>query len=402
MTEQEILFILSSGPSDRCNPVKTRKSVLISPIPHRRTGTIRVLFYTRKHWLALLLTLATYLTRAQSPGADPVVEFLRQHPTRSALYVVRNDTVLISQRPDQKMPLASAVKTIIAIEFAQQAANGKIDPTEPIPLADLDRYYVPDTDGGAHPAWLKSLDATQNAPQRTRDSVALLDVAKGMIAFSSNANTEYLMDRLGLDALNARLQTLGLPNHDRLYPIVAALFLYSTNDPAATIARLRGLSPTAYAAECRAMHQKLKAAGSGALKRAFIFPNMALQKVWSDRLPAATVREYATVMQKINSRTYLTAPAQAVLDSIMEWPFVVNPRNRDVYRHLGMKGGSTAFVLTNAFYAETNRGDRIAAAVFFNDLTPAEMETLRAQFNNVILRCISKSQSAALAAALSK
>ena len=124
--------------------------------------------------------LAAYLGHTQTPATDPVVDFLRSNPTRSALYAIRNDTVLISQRPDQKMSLASAVKTIIAIEFAQQAATGKINPGERIPLADLDLYYLPNTDGNAHPAWKQWLTQRNLISNET---VALLDLAKGMIQF---------------------------------------------------------------------------------------------------------------------------------------------------------------------------------------------------------------------------
>ncbi len=132
--------------------------------------------------------------QAVSNAEDPVVAFIRANPERSAVFLVRNDTTLVSLRPDQLFPLASTVKTIVAIEFAKQAASGKIRADELIPLTDTDRYYVTNTDGGAHPQWKASL-ATQTLG--TKDSVSLLEVAKGMIRFSSNANTEYLMDRLG-------------------------------------------------------------------------------------------------------------------------------------------------------------------------------------------------------------
>ncbi|MEZ0484703.1 serine hydrolase [Fibrella aquatica] len=349
--------------------------------------------------LACLLLSVTYPTQAQTANTDPVVDFIRNNPTRSALYVVRNDTVLVSQRPNQKMPLASAVKTIIAIEFAKQAAAGKIDVTERIPLADLDLYYLPNTDGGAHPGWKQQLTAQQLISGQT---VALLEVAKGMIQFSSNANTEYLMDRLGLDAINANLKTLNLPNHDPIYPIVSALFLYSIppSDSAKTRRETQQLSAKAYAAQCNTIHTRLKQDKSGTLKQTFIFPSMALQKVWSDRLPASTVQEYASVMQKINARTYFSPAVQTILDAVMEWPLAVNPGNKEVYKHIGMKGGSTAFVLTNAFYAETIKGNRVAAAVFFNNLTDTEFSMLIQQLNKLTIRCIGKASATSLAEAL--
>lgn len=354
-----------------------------------------------RYWsvLLVLFTLRATVVAGQGSPTDPVVDFLKANPGRSALYLIRNDTVLISLRPDQPMPLASTLKTIIAVEFARQVAAGRLSATERVPLADLDLYYLPRTDGNAHPNW-KTMVAQQKLD--SAETVSLLEVAKGMIQFSSNANTEYLTDRLGLANVNANLKTLGLTHHAPIYPLVSSLFLYSVApaDSAHLLKQVRELSPTAYAARCQALHEQLKQDKSGQLKRAFYLPSLALQKQWSDRLPKSTVRDYASVMQKIASRTYFASPVQAVLDTIMEWPFRINPGNRAVYKHLGMKGGSTAFVLTNAFYAEMKNGDRIAAAFFTNDLTLAELAMLTSQLNNLAIRCFDKTSSRSLVGAL--
>lgn len=45
-------------------------------------------------------------------------------------------------------------KIVIAIEYAKQVAEGKIRKDEKISLKELEKYYVKNTDGGAHPAWL--------------------------------------------------------------------------------------------------------------------------------------------------------------------------------------------------------------------------------------------------------
>ena len=71
----------------------------------------------------------------------------------------------------------------------------------------------------------------------------------------------------------------------------------------------------------------------------------------------------------------------------MEWIYEANPANRNVYQHIGLKGGSTAFVLTLAFYATTKAGDRTQIVVFFNDLTPAESALLNKNLNTFIQQC---------------
>ena len=150
------------------------------------------------------------------------------------------DSLKISLRTDQKFPLASTVKIMIAIEFAKQVSTGKINANELIPLTDLDVYYLAGTDGNAHPDWKQS--ATSRG-ELNNNRVTLQEVARGVIWFSSNANTEFLMDKLGLDNINANLKELNLSNHERLYPIVSALFLYSTNNKSETINRVNLLYP---------------------------------------------------------------------------------------------------------------------------------------------------------------
>ena len=103
------------------------------------------------------------------------------------------------------MPLASTVKIILAIEYAIQSSQNKIDPHEKIGIEELAKFYIPNTDGGAHPKWLKSLDGKQHEGR-----VALKEVVKGMIRYSSNANTEWLGGKLGLKNINNRMDSLGI------------------------------------------------------------------------------------------------------------------------------------------------------------------------------------------------
>ncbi|MCU0448923.1 MAG: class A beta-lactamase-related serine hydrolase [Bernardetiaceae bacterium] len=350
-----------------------------------------------------LLGLAALLGfRYLRGNADVLIEFIKNNPDKTSLVLIRNDTVLLSLRPDQKMPLASTVKTIVAIEYAQQAAKGLVNPQQPVDLAELERFYLPLTDGGAHPNWLKQATADGLVKD---GKVPLEEVAKGMIRHSSNANTEYLMAKLGLANINANLTVLNLPRHDPLYPLVSALLVVSNTEkiPADQfLARCQALPPADYVQQCLAIHQKLAADADGSFKKTFVFPDLALQKVWSDRLPASTTGEYAALMQKIGSRTYFPAEVHRHLDPVMEWIFVAAPKNRGVYTHLGMKGGSTAFVLTESLYANLPNGDRVALAYFINGLPPNYLEATRLQnaMNEFNLHCIWPKRQPGLIAAL--
>src|SRR5258706_9401573 len=52
--------------------------------------------------------------------------------------------------PDGRYPLASVRKVVTLGGFALAVASGACDSTESVPLAEIERWYWPGTDGGAH------------------------------------------------------------------------------------------------------------------------------------------------------------------------------------------------------------------------------------------------------------
>ena len=115
---------------------------------------------------------------------------------------------------------------------------------------------------------------------------------------------------------------------------------------------------------------------------------LPVQRVWSDRLPASTAREYASLMQKINSRTYFDAVTQSVLDQLMEWPMRLRIENRERFAHYGAKGGSTAFILNYALYATDKKGNRTEMAIFTNDLGIFDQTMLQAEFQTFLKKVL--------------
>src|SRR5699024_7079527 len=95
------------------------------------------------------------------------------------------DTVALNS--EKKFPLASTLKIIIAYNFVKSVTYNKISINDNVELSKVDKFYIPNTDGGAHPNWKKSLNSSTEA--------SLLEIAKGMMQFSSNACTDYLINK---------------------------------------------------------------------------------------------------------------------------------------------------------------------------------------------------------------
>jgi beta-lactamase class A len=100
----------------------------------------------------------------------------------------------IDLRPDEVFPTASSIKLAVLYELYRQAEEGRID------LAEVTRPPVPRARGGG-------------VLQELGDRVSLTwrDLAVLMVGWSDNEATNVLVQRAGADAVNRRLDSLGLP-----------------------------------------------------------------------------------------------------------------------------------------------------------------------------------------------
>jgi len=334
----------------------------------------------------LLLSIPSAFVYSQST-ADSLLNFIKQNKERSSLFLKKNDTVIARLNEDKLMPLASTVKMMVAIEFAKQAAHNVFNKNEKLPLSELNKFYIPNTDGGAHPRWI---NYERSLGHIINDSVELIDVARGMIIFSINANTEYLMDLLGIDKIQNNIQLLGLKEHTPIYPLVSSLFLYQNPrkiNEDKIIRVIKKLSDADYAKSALLIHNQLK--NDSNYKKKFRPQDLTLkmQKEWSDRLPASTTKEYVQVCSILNSRKYFDSSTYQVLVEVLESLMEV-PANKVWLSHAGMKGGSTMFVLTKALYATLKDGTKIEMAYFFNNLTGEENMQLQMWMNNFEIRVL--------------
>ena len=333
-----------------------------------------------------LLSIPSSVVFSQST-ADSLLNFIKQNKERASLYLKKNDTVIAALNENKLMPLASTVKIMVAIEFAKQAGNNVLNENGLIPLSELNKYYIPNTDGGAHPRWI---NYERSLGHIINDSVQLIDVARGMIIFSSNANTEFLMDLLGIDKIQNNIQLLGLKQHTFIYPLVSSLFLYQNlkkiNEDK-IISAIKKLNDEDYAKSVLLIHDHLK--NDSNYKKNFRPQDLTLkmQKEWSDRLPASTTKDYVQVCSILNNRKFFDSSTYQVLAQVLETLMEV-PANKAWLSHAGMKGGSTIFVLTKALYATLKNETKIEMGYFFNDLTGAENMRLQTWMNNFEIRVL--------------
>jgi len=336
--------------------------------------------YVVKGCLLFVLQLQFVTVLSQSK-ADSMLQFIIANKDRASLYVTKNDTLQARLNENKLMPLASTVKLMIAIEFAKQAGSYIINEDSLIALVELDRYYLPNTDGGAHTAWLAY---EKTIGHLKKDSVHLIDIAKGMMMFSSNANAEYLLDLVGMDNVKSNVQLFGLDNHTAIFPIVSSLMLYQNPRKIKEKDILNGIKALPEEAYCKTIFQIHNALKYDTILKKKFNPadlTVKMQQLWSDRLTASTTKNYVQLCSILNKRRYLTANSYGIIADIVEF-FMEDEDNQKIYKQFGIKNGSTAFILTEAFYATMQSGEKIEAAYFFNNLSITENLLLQGWLND--------------------
>ena len=259
------------------------------------------------------------------------------------------------------------MKIIVAIEYAMQINDSQLEKDHIVPLDHLYRYYFKGTDGGAHEAWLSDM---KESGKLKNNQVSLHEVAKGMMLYSSNANTDYLMDLLGVNNINLRIDKLGLKQHEDVYPIVGAFLIPSyikkihENDLSdkELIDELNDMPMEAYRALAETISTQLKAGAIDFEDATDV--SLKVQKIWSDRLTGSSASEYGELLAAISRDEF-----PEVIRELLEWPMELWEENRKSYAHFGAKGGSTAFVLNQAIYLEFHDGEKGEAVILTDDLS---------------------------------
>lgn len=113
---------------------------------------------------------------------------------------------VVSHAADTPFPLASAGKVVHLTAYAAAVADGRVRPDERVDRADWERWYVADTDGGAHPAAVQRLGP---GPTYTVDQLVT-----AMIRESDNAAADWLRARLGDHALRRAAASAGWDDVD--------------------------------------------------------------------------------------------------------------------------------------------------------------------------------------------
>lgn len=189
---------------------------------------------SRRHVLvgAAAVAAVPLLLPGQASAAEGIdwVDWLAQRRGNVGLSADDGHGHRIAHQECRLSPLASAYKAIHAATFA----GSGISPRRQIRIRDWEAYYLPGTDGGAHPNSLAMLGIPANgAWAADPDQLVPLDwVVRAMIIQSDNSAADYLHDLLGVPALRRTAARGGWPDAQvpALIGQVLRLWWPGTND----------------------------------------------------------------------------------------------------------------------------------------------------------------------------
>lgn len=294
---------------------------------------------------------------------------------------INNGKPTIWHQADEAMPLASTIKIVILAGYADAVVNGRLDPTENISLTDWEAFYLPHTDGGAHPSALQELNIETTESGTAVDptqTVPLDQIARAMIRYSDNAATDYLVNRIGQEQIAQLVEEAGLTGQSSYLSLVGMFLTWHNHEQStlseAHVAQLETMGDDEYAQLVAEYAHKYSTDANWreaeqAWRQSAPMSNISLEaQVVHALAPTGTARDYATIMAGVVTETFISPEVSQLMQTHLQWPMEF-PSNQARLETLGTKGGSLAKMLTEAsYYQVTEDGDPMVVVLFMRQI----------------------------------
>lgn len=313
-----------------------------------------------------------YLNSSDMPY---VIDFINTNPDKVSFVIQENGEEVISRSAEKPMPLASVFKIMVVIELARQVDEGRVDLNEEVPIEALNKYVLVDRENDNHDIWVESMD----------EDLTLEDIARGMITHSSNPNTDYLIDRLGLENINRTIKKM-TKNHSEIYPIGPSELMYHyltiKNDNAGKdeITHLiEKLSYEDYKSEVVDIDTLMKEGSYYPIDD--YAPSYDEQKTLIQFIPTSTANEYIQLLSQFNSDEW--SKQKEILFQLLSKSASDTP-----FDYVGGKNGETLNIINEAVFARDKEGNSKEIIFFAKDLTLSERMKLEKNIDEFIQKLL--------------
>ncbi len=375
----------------------------------KKRGNIKLLWGIVIAFFVIVVISIGYFTNQLRLRRSELVDTILMNPKTTSVvtYTVDgqgelvNDGYEIFFNADTPLVTASTMKVIVLAAYESAVAKGEMDPNEQVAIANLERNYLPKTDGNAHINGLASLGIKTDELGFALDqetTITLDDIARIMIHYSGNTETDYLLERLGIDEVNS---IQGMGQHTPIRPILGAALAMINHEHPILDANQRQILikeieqgdyqyfdnlVDLYLNDQDWRSKQIEFMKSGEYINSFTQVGWEGQVEASQFLPKGTARRYANIMAKIASGQFISKivseKMQQKLESIPgDWPV------RLLYcQRFGDKGGLTAGLINLVSYCVPKSGPlagKERVVVIFTNELPAQTWSAQVQYEGV-------------------
>lgn len=283
------------------------------------------------------------------------------HPRRAAVVVLSGDDPdpAIASSADRPMPLASTRKVLVLLAATRMVSAGRLDLDAPVPLADVERWYVPGTDGGAHPAAVADLG----------EEWTVRTALDAMITYSDNAAADWLLDEVGGPAaVDALARDLGLSGQDPTWSFLGEYLAWARQPD-----RWLAASP----AQRQRIAGRLAARTTGPVTLGPI--DLTRQRSLALASVRGTARDLAGLMRRVDRSADAGDEAYVLARDVLSWPRQ-DPDVAAAFPTFATKGGAFVGVLTEVTAIRARGREPVYVAQLYRALPPALEQHLRQTF----------------------
>lgn len=286
---------------------------------------------------------------------NPIAEYLIKQPDDCALIFIKNKQPLLMLNEHRPMPLASIYKLVILKTYLDQCEAGIIRPDELVHIQELKCYLIPWIDHG----YKKWYHTVREKNKIKKDGIALREIVQGMLKYSCNAHTDYLLSILGIAKVQEEFAALEMQDHDAIMPISTSVLMFlrdAVKNKTHTSATLAKEANAAF--EALLQGKNVEGLDFNVLNH-FDYKR---QCDWSDALPNGSVDSYTKLLTHLQERQLYDKELQ----NVMCW-FGELTSYKGVTG--GMKLGTTPKVFNTVLYATDKQKNTYQLAYFLNNLT---------------------------------
>lgn len=311
-----------------------------------------------------------------------LTEYIGENPAHSAVVSrsVTNPDTTIAYGENESHTMGTLSNFFLITTFARLVENGELDPHKLISLDEVDKYQLPYIDASNHEDAKNALDS-QGAVIKN-NQVALENVVQYAIIYNDLAASDFLLDKLGNDAIRRTFELLDIQSTDKPLPFSG---LYITLHPALNKSTFKS-----YFDELRELSQKefrdrvssnadqyIKDEEFHQQVNASFRQNQGLGVGFTERrdlltlFPKSTAAELSKLMVKLDKDSLISEGVSKKVKDILDWPYDEQSLNSD-FKYYGAIYDSRLGLLNGMDYgASVYSGEPFGQAVFFDSLQVA-------------------------------